>query len=343
MKRKILYTVLFLFAVSVVAAWVLLSSATRFADNGKFVYVYEGKDAKQQFLQQVKEQDLIARQPVFIFIANQLNIWQKIQPGRFEIRKGQSLLSIIRMLRNNYQSPVRLVINKLRTKEELAKMIGKNFKADSANAIAFLSNNDSLNAFSVDSNSLLTIIIPDTYQFKWNTPVTAILQRLQTASVDFWHKNDRPKKAEKLGLSAQEVYTLASITEEETNKNEEKGNIASVYLNRLRKNMYLGADPTIKFALKDFSLKRILFVHLHVASPFNTYRNKGLPPGPICTPSVATIDAVLNQPATDYLFFVADSSLNGFHHFSNTYEEHLTYAKAYQRALDEWLANKQNP
>ena len=343
MKRKILYIIIVLAAASVLAAWLLLSSATLFSEKGKYVYVYEGKDAKQQFLQQVKEQDLIARQTIFIVIANQFNFWQKLQPGRFEIRRGQSLLSIIRMLRNNHQSPVRLVINKLRTKEELAKMIGKNFIADSANAIAYLSNNDSLKAFLVDTSSLLTIIIPDTYQFNWNTPVSVILQRLQTASVDFWHKNDRLKKAERLGLSEQQVYTLASITEEETNKNDEKGNIASVYLNRLRKNMYLGADPTIKFALKDFSLKRILFVHLHVASPFNTYRNKGLPPGPICTPSVATIDAVLNQPATEYLFFVADSSLNGFHHFSNTYEEHIKYAKAYQKALNEWLAKKQNP
>ena len=142
-------------------------------------------------------------------------------------------------------------------------------------------------------------------------------------------------------LFRSQVYTIASIVEEETNKNDEKGNVASVYINRYHKGMPLGADPTIKFALKDFSLKRIYFKHLSVQSPFNTYRNKGLPPGPICTPSTKTIDAVLNAPKTDYLFFVAKSNFNGYHTFSTTYAEHKKNAGIYQKALDELILRKQ--
>ncbi|MGN6619393.1 MAG: endolytic transglycosylase MltG, partial [Ilyomonas sp.] len=154
----------------------------------------------------------------------------------------------------------------------------------------------------------------------------------------FWEKNNRLEKAKALGFTPQQVYTLASIVEEETNKDDEKGDIASVYINRYNKGMPLGADPTIKFALKDFALKRILYGHLNVNSPYNTYRNKGLPPGPICTPQKVTIDAVLDAPKTNYLFFVARSDFSGYHHFSDNYAEHQQYARLYQKALDEWMA-----
>jgi UPF0755 protein len=133
------------------------------------------------------------------------------------------------------------------------------------------------------------------------------------------------------------VYTLASIVEEETNKNDEKGNIASVYMNRLGNGMPLAADPTIKFALKNFGLKRIYFGNLATPSPYNTYINKGLPPGPICTPQIVTIDAVLNMPRTDYLFFVARSDFSGYHQFTNNFAEHEKYARLYQDALNEWM------
>ena len=342
MRKIVKYIIVFILSFSIIGTWLLFSSSTLFSEKEQFIYIYDGKETKEQFVNQLNEQHLISRQPLFLLIANEIGLWKKLQPGKFQIHNGQSLISIIRMLRNNHQSPVNFVINKLRTKEDLAKLIGKNFAADSLTAIKYLSDNDSLKKFAIDTNSLFTIIIPDTYQFKWNSSITNILQRLKNASIDFWNKNQRKQKAEELGLTKDQLYVLASITEEETNKNEEKGTIANVYLNRLRKNMYLGADPTIKFAWKDFSLKRILFVHLKIASQFNTYRYKGLPPGPICTPSIATMDAVLNQHKSNNLYFVADSSLNGYHHFSTSYNEHLNYAKAYQRALDKWLDKKQN-
>jgi UPF0755 protein len=165
---------------------------------------------------------------------------------------------------------------------------------------------------------------------------------LKSEATTFWEKNDRKGQAAELGLTPQQVYTIASIVEEETNKQDEKGNIASVYINRLNKGMPLGADPTVKFALKDFGLKRILYQHLQVASPYNTYRNQGLPPGPICTPSSKTIDAVLKAPKTDYLFFVAKSDFSGYHSFATNFADHIKLAKEYQRALDEYLEKKQS-
>ncbi len=187
---------------------------------------------------------------------------------------------------------------------------------------------------------MMTIVIPNTYTFTWNTSLGKILKTLYTEEKKFWN-NKRVQEAERIALSPQEVYTLASIVEEETNKQGDKGKIASVYLNRKRKGMRLAADPTIKFAMKNFELKRIYIKYLNYPSPYNTYLNAGLPPGPICTPSIKTIDAVLNMPETNYLFFGARSDFSGYSDFATTYSEHLIYAKAYQQALDSLIRAKQ--
>jgi UPF0755 protein len=237
---------------------------------------------------------------------------------------------------------VNLVINKLRTPEDLARVIAKNFEADSSDVMSFLTNSDSLRRLDVDENTLMTLVIPNTYTMFWNTTTGRILRRLKTEKEDFWKRNNRMAKAEALGFTPTQVYTIASIVEEETNKHDEKGNVASVYINRYHKGMRLGADPTVKFALKDFGLKRIYEKHLQVESPYNTYRVSGLPPGPICTPSSKTIDAVLNAPKTDYTFFVAKSDFSGYHTFSTNYAQHLQYAKEYQKALDELILRKKN-
>jgi UPF0755 protein len=275
-------------------------------------------------------------------VAGRLDVWERLKPGRYKIEKGQSILGIAKMLRNNKQSPVNLVINKVRTKEDLAKVIGKSFEADSTDVLEFLNNSDSLGGLHVNEDTWMTVIIPNTYTLFWTTAPSKILRRLKSESESFWDKKNRKQKAEEMGFSPTQVLTIASIVEEETNKNDEKGNIASVYINRYHKGMPLGADPTVKFALKDFSIKRVLYNHLQVQSPYNTYRNQGLPPGPICTPSTKTIDAVLNAPKTDYLFFVAKSDFSGYHTFTTNFADHIKYAKEYQRALDDYLARKKN-
>jgi UPF0755 protein len=341
MKKIVLAIVAVLVIIGAVAAWLVLGSATSFSEKHKYLYIATGKNDKASILDSIKTNNLLSNPSMFDWIASQMNVWEKAKPGRYKIEKGQSILSITKMLRNNKQSPVNLVINKLRTQEDLARVIGKNFEVDSSDVISFLQNRDSISGFDVDENTLMTLVIPNTYSLIWTTPVPKILKRLQTEQQNFWQKNNRIQKAESLGFTPKQVYTIASIVEEETNKHDEKGNIASVYINRFHKGMPLGADPTVKFALKDFSLKRIYHKHLQVESPYNTYRNPGLPPGPICTPSPKTIDAVLDAPKTDYIFFVAKSDFSGYHTFATNYTDHLKFAKEYQKALDEYLLKKQ--
>lgn len=342
MKKILTYLIIVIFVVTGVIAWLIVGSATAFNENKRYLLVPTGKSNETSVMAYIKENDLLKHPALFQFVADKMGVWQRLKPGRFEIKKGESLLNITRTLRNNRQTAVNLVINKLRTKEDLASIISKNFEADSAEVISFVTNRDSIAKLDVNESTFMTIVIPNTYTFYWNTSAGKIFRRLKSEKENFWEKNNRLDKAEKLGFNPEQVYTIASIVEEETNKQDEKGNVASVYINRYRSGMPLGADPTIKFALNDFGLKRIYEKHLQVESPYNTYRNRGLPPGPICTPSSKTIDAVLNSPKTDYMYFVAKSDFSGYHTFSSTYAEHLQHAKEYQKALDELILRKQN-
>lgn len=341
MKKTIL-SILLLIILLATTAYIFLAPATAFNEKSKSVIIEQGMTSKEDVADVFVQKELVKNGWAFKLLGDGLSIWGKIKPGKFLIKRSDNLFSIVRMLRNNHQSEVKLIINKIRTNEDLAKLIGKNFSTDSASVMQFLTNNDSLKPFGVDSNTVCTIIIPDTYSFYWITPLNKILAKLQTTSDDFWNADGRNQKAKAMGFTPKQIYTLASIVEEETNMLADKGKIASVYINRFHKGMNLGADPTVKFALKDFTLKRILFQHLSVNSPFNTYKNKGLPPGPICTPSTATVDEVLNAPTTDYLYFVAKPDFSGYSNFSSNFTEHSKYAKQYQQALNEYLIKKQN-
>lgn len=338
MKKKLKYFFLIAVLIAAVFAWLLFSSATTFDTKSKFIYVRKNQSVQQQVQQQLSES--ISSNGLFNLLASSLNVWQRVKPGRFEIKKDASLFDIIRMFRNNTQSPVKFTINFIRTNEDLAKLVGKNFETDSTSFMNFISSKDSLSHFGVDTNTLMSLVIPDTYFINWTSPPKTILTRLQDASDNFWKKNNRLQLAHDKGFTPLQIYIIASITEQETNMADDKGKVASVYINRLKQNMALAADPTIKFALRDFGLKRILYEHLKVQSPYNTYLNKGLPPGPICTPSAETIDAVLHAPETDYLFFVANADLSGYSHFSNNFAEHQQYAKLYQQAIDSLFRNK---
>jgi len=341
MKKKLIYIAATLLVLIVIGAWLVFGPATSFGEKNKYLFVRSGQNVRQQIEAQIDTGDIVYFPFIFKVAAAKTGVWEKLKPGRFEIKKGTSIFNMVRMLRNNVQSPVKLVINKLRTKENLAKLLGKNFSFDSTTAMQFFKSNDSLLQLGADTNTLFTLVIPDTYLFKWNTEPATLLQKLKDNEEKFWDKEDRLQLAQEQGLTPQQVYTIASIVEEETNKDDEKGNIASVYINRMNRGRPLAADPTVKYALRDFSIKRIYFKHLAVESPYNTYKYKGLPPGPICTPSQITIDAVLHAPKTDYLFFVAKSDFSGYHHFSNNFAEHDQYAKTYQRALDSLIKNKQ--
>lgn len=342
MKKTLLIIFAIIVIIAAIAAWLLLGSGTAFKENKKYLFVYTGKQDKVSIMNFIDKNEILKNPSVFAMLATKMDVWERLKPGRFEIKKGESLLNITRMLRNNRQSPVNLVINKLRTNEDLAGIIGKNFEADSLKVISFIDNSDSLSKLDVNSNTLMTLIIPNTYTLYWNTAIGRLFKRLKSEQENFWNKKDRLDKARSLGFTPLQVYTIASIVEEETNKDDEKGNVASVYINRYRSGVPLGADPTIKFAMKDFALKRIYRKYLDVQSPYNTYRNVGLPPGPICTPSAKTIDAVLSSPKTAYMYFVAKRDFSGYHTFSNTYSKHLEHAREYQKALDSVILLKQN-
>ena len=194
--------------------------------------------------------------------------------------------------------------------------------------ITYLNNNDSLATFSVDTNHVLSIVMPYTYELNWAENPNQILARFEQSWEQFWTASNK-EKAKKLGLSPLEVSSLAAIVEEETNQTADRYKIASTYLNRLKAGMKLQADPTAKYASRDFKLNRILYGHLAIASPFNTYQHTGLPPGPICTPSLQALQAVLDAPKTDYLFFVASWKFDGTTIFTSNYKEHQRYVKLF--------------
>lgn len=259
-----------------------------------------------------------------------------VKPGRYKLPDGMSLLKLVRKLRAGDQSFVKMVIVKERTPEIFAGKFGKgkkfDFECDSLQMIRFLMNNDSLKQFNVDTNTAMAIVMPYTYELSWSSNPEDIFNHFHTAYKRFWN-DERKKKADSLGLSPLKVITLASIVEEETNKKSDKLNVASTYLNRIRTGMKLQADPTVKFAMKNFALKRVTGTHLKTDSPYNTYMYAGLPPGPICTPSLESIEAVLNAPPTDYLYFVASSRFDGTSVFTANYADHLKYAREYQKEL----------
>lgn len=338
--KRIYYIILAdLALIMIVLAWLLLGPNIS-QPKGKFLYIPTGATLSQ-VEDSLRKNEVSNMAPVFRILSKVTGYADKIKPGRYLIEDGSSILSLVRKLRSGSQEPVRLVINKIRTRHELAGKLGRSFEMDSTEVAAILNNNDSLAAWKLDTNNAISFIIPNSYLFYWNISPRKLISRLKQQEELFWNSS-RSSKAAARGLTTKQAYILASIVEEETNKKKDKGLIASVYLNRIRKGMPLQADPTIRFAHGDFSITRVYHGHLKIASAFNTYLNKGLPPGPICTPSIETIDAVLDAPDTDYLYFVASPSFDGYSVFAAGYQEHVKNANLYRNALDSLWANRKN-
>jgi UPF0755 protein len=240
---------------------------------------------------------------------------------------------LVTILRSGKQTPVRITFNNFRTLDQLASRVSAVIEADSASLMEAFFDRDFLERNQLTRYEVKAIFIPNTYELWWNTSATQFVERMRVEHERFW-TDERRQKAKARGLTPIQVSILASIIEEETNKNTEKPLMASVYINRLRIGMPLQADPTVKYAMEDFGLRRILNVHTRYDSPFNTYEYRGLPPGPICSPSVITLDAVLNSPTTEYLFFCAKADFSGYHAFARTLAEHNRNAREYHAALN---------
>lgn len=251
--------------------------------------------------------------------------------GAYEVKHNTTPVKLARRLATGRQTPVKFTFNNLRQTSDLAKRAAKAFEMDS---LAFDHAMDSvLTARGYMRDEFAAAFLPDTYEFYWTSSPTEVVDGLLEAHDKFWN-DQRKAKAAALGLTPVQVATLASIVESESNKRIEHGQIARMYLNRIDKNMPLQADPTVKFALKEFGLRRITGQHTRVESPFNTYRIKGLPPGPITIPDARTIDAVLNAPQHNYLYMCAKEDFSGTHRFAATYDEHRINAARYHRALN---------
>jgi UPF0755 protein len=333
MRKLMLPLLIIVFGAVAIAAYIFLGSATAFEGKKETLYIPSKGASKKGVIDSLERNKIVSNTSAFSFLADRMGYWERIKPGKYDVPRGTSMLKILRMLRNGQQSAVNLVITKLRTPEDFARLTGNRFEFDSAQMIAVLNSTDSLKEYNVLPHAALSAVLPDTYTFLWNTSPRKVYARLADEAKKFWN-SDRVVKAAEQRITPEQATIVASIVEEETNAASEKGEVASVYLNRLAIGMPLQADPTVKFALKDFGLKRIYSTHLAVESPYNTYRNKGLPPGPICTPSKKTIDAVLNAPKTNFIYFVASPKFDGTHEFSATYDEHLQKARRYQQALN---------
>jgi len=330
-KKIILGTLFILLAAGGYLAWQVFGPTVS-APDGKYFYIKTGS-VYEEVKTSLTEKKIISSPFFFDLLAKQVKYNRSVKAGRYQVKNGMSVFNLIRMLRSGNQAPVNLVITKLRTKEDLAQKLAANFEADSSAFANCMNKSELLKAWHLDSNTFMTAVIPNTYTFLWNTAPEKIFNKLVKEKEKFWNE-ERLAKARALNLSPEQVYTMASIVEEETNAAADKGKIASVYLNRMNKGMKLQADPTVKFAMKNFGLKRVREKHIAYISPYNTYLNSGLPPGPVCTPSPKTIDAVLNVPATNYIFFVAKPDWSGLSNFAESYEEHQVNAKNYHRFLD---------
>ena len=253
--------------------------------------------------------------------------------GAFRITEGMSPFTAARRIKNGVQSGIRFTFNNVRTLDEWAARWGETFMGDSDEMLKVLTDSAMCAQYGKTPQTIACLLMPDTYEFYWNITPEKMLARMNDYYNDFWTA-ERKAQAEKLGLTPDEVATVASIVEEETVKADERGKVARLYLNRYQQGMRLQADPTVKFALNDFTIKRITVPMTQVSSPYNTYRVNGLPPGPIRMPEKSTIDAVLDAPQHDFIYMCARPDFSGYHDFTRDYASHLENAHRYQAALN---------
>lgn len=299
---------------------------------GAIIIPYEATFA--QVVDSLRAGEILKNEKAFIWVSKKKNYPSHIKAGHYLFRPGQSTNSVVNMLMSGNQKPVSVVFNNLRFMEELAGKVSRYIAPDSATLLAYLNDSATIRKMGFDKYSFHAMFIPNTYEIYWTISPEEFTGRMKAEYDRFWNEK-RNAKAEALGLSPVEVITLASIVQEETVRNEEKPIVAGLYLNRIRKGIPLQADPTIKFALGNFGIKRVLKKYLETDSPYNTYKYTGLPPGPINFPEISSIEAVLNAEKHDYLYMCAKEDFSGYHHFARTLREHSKNARRYQQALND--------
>lgn len=299
-----------------------------------FIYIPTNADFNK-VLQILTEEKILANRASFDWLAEIKGYKKNVKPGRYRIRKNMSNNQLINHLKAGLQEPVLFTFNNIRTKKQLIERISLKLEASAEELNKLLNDDDYLiKNFGLNSYTIMTMFIPNTYEFYWNTSAEEFLKRMADEYKKFWTE-ERKAKAKALNLSQSEVSILASIVQAEQQlRKDERPIIAGLYLNRLRMGMRLESDPTLIFAHGDFSIKRVYNIHKEIESPYNTYKYNGLPPGPILIPEINSIDAVLNAQKHNYIFMCAKEDFSGYHNFARTLDEHNAYAARYRKELN---------
>lgn len=304
------------------------------ADKEASVFVYHG-DNLDSIIARCARQNLLRSPENFRWWAQRQGLDNLLKPGRYAVSNGMSTRELVNLLASGRQTPVKVTFNNLRTKNDLAGRIAQQLEPDSSDIIAFFDTTTMFTSIGLNKENFMTIFIPNTYELYWTSTPSEFVARMIKEHDVFWNA-DRLNAAKEIGLSPEQVYILASIVYSENEKAaDEAPRIAGVYMNRLQKGMKLEADPTVKFAIGDFTIKRILFADLEIDSPYNTYKYPGLPPGPIHMPPIAYIDAVLHYEHHDYIFMCASGDGSGYHLFAKTLAEHNRNRDIYIRTLNK--------
>ncbi|MEM9338407.1 MAG: endolytic transglycosylase MltG [Bacteroidota bacterium] len=270
----------------------------------------------------------------FSFLARLKGYDKRIQPGMYLLKQDMTNMEAINLLRSGRETPVRLTFSHARLLSQLPKLLTQNLEIDSADMATVLLHDTTATHYGFQPETFISMFIPNTYEVYWTSTPKDVLNRMKKEYDRFWTE-ERLQKAENLNMTKVQVATLASIVKAETNKMDEADRIAGVYINRLQRRIPLQADPTLVFAIGDFSIRRILNKDKDFDSPYNTYKNYGLPPGPINMPNIPVLDAVLNYEEHKYLYFCAKEDFSGYHAFAKTLREHNVNARKFQRALNK--------
>lgn len=297
-----------------------------------YICIDENKDY-DKLLKEIADSAKVEDISAFDKAAEWLNYKGNLKEGRYAIKPGMNVREVIGRLRSGSQTPVRLTFNNIRTKKDLAIRLSEQLMMDEPSLYAALENEQICNNFGFNDKTIVAMFIPNTYEVYWDISIDGLLKRMKKEYDKFWN-DSRKDKAAVIGLTPVEVSILASIVEEECTYTDEYPTVAGLYLNRIKRKQLLQADPTVKFAVGDFGLRRILNVHLETDSPYNTYKYEGLPPGPIRIPSIKGIDSVLNYAKHDYLYMCAKEDFSGRHNFAKTLVEHNKNAANYRNALN---------
>jgi len=303
--------------------------------TAKQSYLYIPTDSGfEDLMKNLSDNEIVKDTATFRWAAIKQDYPLRVKAGKYKLTEGMNNRTLINLLSAGLQEPVQLRFQNIRLKENFAGLLAKQLEPDSLAFIELLNNDSLAQKYGFSHESFFTMFIPNTYEFFWNTSTDQFVERMHKEYDTFWNE-ERKAKAKALNLTPIEVSNLAAIVKGEALHNDEMPKIAGLYLNRLKKGMLLQADPTVIFATQDFSIRRVLNVHLRTNSPYNTYIHKGLPPGPIMMPSIASIDAVLNPQSHNFIYMCAKDDFSGYHNFATTVAEHLVNARKFQRALDQ--------